>query len=260
MLNYPAVLQIIRVAEILARRGWAEANAGNLSIHIDPMSMPQLQTIFDEAQMKDPFPDLEGNFFLVTATGSRARDAARIPEETIGLFEIIGGGKSLRCHWGRVPPTSEFPAHLSVYNVCAKDRQYIKAILHTHPPNIIAMSHLPEMQEPGVLNATLRMMHPELGILLPDGLSTLEYRIPGSIELGSATSEALRNCNVAVWPMHGVVSIADDLERALDQVEMVEKAAMIYLLVRSTGGEPVGLTDEQIRSSREYWGVTGDLP
>jgi rhamnulose-1-phosphate aldolase len=260
MLNNPDVIQIIRIAEILADRGWAEANAGNLSIHAAPGSVKKLPPLFDEMELKDPFPALDGEFFLVTATKSRARDAARLPEETIGLVELFNNGKSIRCHWGRIPPTSEFPAHLSVYDTCGENRTDIRAILHTHPPNIIAMSHLPEMLEPGKLNTTLRMMHPELGILLPDGVSTLEYRIPGSIELGAATSEALRNCNVAVWPMHGVVSIAGDMDKALDQVEMVEKAAMIYLLARSTGQEPVGLTDEQVRSSREHWGVTGDLP
>jgi len=259
MLHNPSVIQIIRIAEILAVRGWAEANAGNLSIHLDPEVVQKLPPLFDEMPLKDPFPALNGECFLVTSAGSRARDAARIPEETIGLVEIIEQGKSIRCHWGRIPPTSEFPAHLSVYNQCGEKRPDIKSILHTHPPNLIAMSHLPDMQEPGRLNSTLRMMHPELGILLPDGVNTLKYRIPGSIELGAATSDAIITCNVAVWPMHGVVSIAADLDKALDQVEMVEKAAMMYMLVRATGQETVGLSTEQIRESREYWGITGDI-
>ena len=108
------------------------------------------------------------------------------------------------------------------------------------------------------MNRALRKMHPEVGILVPKGIKGMEYRIPGSIELGEATRDAILSCNIAVWPMHGVVSLASDLDKALDQVEIIEKAAWIYMIVRASGEEPIGLTPDQIKKSREYWGVTED--
>jgi len=253
------ISQFARVSDLLASRGWAEANAGNLSVRITDNGIDGNESTCDELPLKTAFPSLDGQVFLVTATKSRARDVSRDPEGNIGLVQIINDGSACRCLWGKVPPTSEFPAHLAIYSECRKHRPEINAVLHTHPPNIIAMSHLPGMKTPGTLNRNLRKMHPEVPVLVPDGIMEMPYEIPGSIELGFATSDALLKSRVAVWPMHGVVSIAEDVDKALDQIEILEKAAMIYRLVLSTGREPVGLSDNQIIESREYWGITDGI-
>lgn len=258
MLNHPEIQKIGRVADLLASRGWGEANAGNMSVWFRREEVPVLTHGAETISMKHRFPSLDGEFFLMTATGSRSRDISRIPESTIGLLKITGNGTALECHWGASPPTSEYPAHLSVYAMCGENRRDMRAILHTHPPYLIAMTHLSEFQKPESLNVALRKMHPEVGILVPSGIMGMDYKIPGSMELGEATRDAVLGCNVAIWPKHGVVSIAPDLDKALDQVEILEKAARIYMLVRATGQDPVGLTDEQVRESREYWGIRGD--
>lgn len=246
---------MIRVSKLLAERGWAEANAGNMSVKVDVDDLPQYTQTCCEHRFDNPFPDLAGDWFVVTATKSRARDMERIPSRTIGLMEIMEGGIGSVCHWGTAPPTSEFPAHLSIYSACKEAQPEIKAVLHTHPPNLVALSHLPDMQDPGRINKALRSMHPEVPILVPGGINVMEFCIPGSFELGCATGDALKTHRIAMWPMHGVVSIAEDLEKALDQIEIIEKAATIYMLVRSTGQDPVGLSREQIIESRAYWGI-----
>ena len=114
--------------------------------------------------------------------------------------------------WGAGPPTSEFPAHLAIHAMCLEKRPEMRAVLHTHPPYLIAMSHLPAMQEPCALDNALRKMHPEVSILVPDGIDIMDYRIPGSVELGLATRDALEKRNLVVWPMHGVVSVAADID------------------------------------------------
>jgi rhamnulose-1-phosphate aldolase len=255
MLDHPEIVRFARIADLLAKRGWAEANAGNLSTRLDKASFKVLPGIIDVRPMKHEFPSLEGDLFLVTATKSRARDVSLMPEKCVGLVEIGKDGKELIYRWGAMPPTSEFPAHLSIYSMCKRTRPDIGAVLHTHPPHIVALSHFPDMQDGPKLNNALRMMHPEVGILVPDGISLLNYEIPGSLELGQATGKALLNCNITVWPMHGVVSIAPDLDKAMDQIEIMEKASLMYLLVRSTGTEPIGLTSEQISESRKFWGI-----
>jgi len=255
MLDHPEMRSLVRVAQLLAERGWAEANAGNMSVRLERDTVPPIPGPFEEFPLKHSFPEADGRWFFVTATKSRARDVPRIPDQTVGLVEMISGGSALRCHWGAAPPTSEFPAHLSIHSNCVRNRPDMKAVLHTHPPNLIAMSHLAGLQKPGALNEALRKMHPEVGILVPGGVGEMGYRIPGSLELGIATGDALASCNVAIWPMHGIVSLAADLDSALDQVEIIEKAARIYMLVLAAGHEPVGLTDQQIRESRAFWGI-----
>ena len=47
------------------------------------------------SDLERPFPELNGNWFLVTATKSRARDMERIPTRTIGLIEITDDGAGL---------------------------------------------------------------------------------------------------------------------------------------------------------------------
>ena len=256
MHDHPEIKRMMRVAKWVAKRGWAEANAGNMSVRMsEGTHLAERTVVILEASLKKPFPTLDSQKFLVTSTGCRARDIPHDPEKNVGLVEIVDRGDKYACRWGAAPPTSEFPAHLAVHEMCMDKRPDMHAILHTHPPNLIAMSHLPEMRSAGALNRALRAMHPEVGILLPDGIMGMDYRIPGSVELGDATRDALINCNMAVWPMHGVVSLAPDLDMALDQVEIVEKAAQIYMIVLSTGRQPIGLSDEQVRASRKYWGI-----
>ena len=255
MHDRPEIKQIANVADWLAKRGWAEANAGNLSVRLDSAHAAERRGNGASYPLDHAFPLLDGIAFLVTATRSRARDVSRDPEKAIGLVQVINKGNAARLKWGAGPPTSEFPAHLAVHAMCIEQRPDMRAILHTHPPYLIAMSHLPELREPGALNRALRKMHPEVGILVPDGVAGMDYRIPGSFELGFATRDALQRANVALWPMHGVVSLAPDLDTALDQVEIIEKAAMIYMLVLTTGQKPLGLTDEQVSQSREFWGI-----
>jgi rhamnulose-1-phosphate aldolase len=176
----------------------------------------------------------------------------------MSLVEILPGGNIVMRLWGSGRPTSEFPAHLSIHAMCASERPEIRAVLHTHPPNLVAMSHLPDMQAPGALNNAVRRMHPECFVLVPKGIEHVGFRTPGSMDLGEATRDALRKRNVALWSKHGIVSIAPDLEKALDQVEILEKAATIYLLARGAGIRPVGISDKQISETCKFWEVEED--
>lgn len=259
MFDHPEILRFARIASLLAQKGWAEANAGNLSVMLEKSSLKILPNAIGSLKLEYSFPSLRKNLFLVTATKSRARDVLSMPDKCIGLVELGNDGVELLCRWGTMPPTSEFPAHLSIYSACEEKRPEIRAVLHTHPPNIIALSHLPDMRDDKSINSALKMMHPEVGILLPEGISLVNFAVPGSVHLGQETSKALETCRVALWQMHGVVSIAENLDIALDQVEIVEKAAMLYLLVRATGQEPLGLTKKQILESRKFWGISGDI-
>ncbi len=253
--SHPEIQTFARVAEWLYHHGWAEANAGNLSIRLKPDQIPETSGSHTDIELDYEFPSLVGEKFLVTSTGGRARDFAIDPKSVMALVAVIDRGKTIRRLWGSGNPTSEFPAHLSIHAMCVDERPEVRAILHTHPPNLVAISHLPELAESGALNEAVRRMHPECFILVPGGIEHIPYKIPGSMDLGGATREALRRRNCALWSKHGIVSIAADLEKALDQVEILEKAAHIYMLTRMTGVKPVGITFEQMKETCKFWRV-----
>ncbi|HDS29926.1 MAG TPA: hypothetical protein ENN67_02660 [Firmicutes bacterium] len=75
------------------------------------------------------------------------------------------------------------------------------------------------------------------------------------MELGEATMDTLRKRDVALWSKHGIVSIGRDLEKALDQIEILEKAAIIYLLARGAGTGPDGISDDEISETCKFWKV-----
>ena len=206
------VESLARVAGWLFENGWAESNAGNMSVRINPEEKLSQKGPYAEFPMKHSFPNLGGTRLLITGTMRRMRDVPSDPHSNLGLIEILDGGNSYRCLWGCGMVTSEFPAHLAIHSMCIAERREMKAVLHTHPPHLIAMSHLREMQGRLDINRTLRRIHPEIFILMPKGTSMLAYRIPGGVGLGEATCDALKKRDTVLWARHGIVSIAPDFD------------------------------------------------
>jgi len=255
MIKHQEVNRLVRIGELLARNRWAKANAGNMSVRLDPKDLSPLNKNGEIFPIKYRFPKLAGNLFLITGTGRRMRDLPRDPESCLGLVEILDGGDRYRSIWGCGRVTSEFPAHLAIHDMCIAERPEMKAVLHTHPPHLIAMTHLPDMKNPDAVNSALRRVHPETFILLPQGTVNFGYRIPGSMELGMATRDALGTRDTVLWSMHGIVSIAVDMDKAYDNVEILEKAAQIYMMVLWAGQKFQGLSDAQIAETMAAFNI-----
>jgi rhamnulose-1-phosphate aldolase len=260
MQNHPEVERLRRVAEWLYRKGWAEANAGNMSVRLDPGDGVPRKKRGETFPLKHAFPSLAGVRFLVTATGRRMRDLPRDPAAVLGMVEIVKGGAGYSLLWGSAPVTSEFPSHLCIHAMCVSGRPDKKAVLHTHPPHVIAMTQLSDLRRGETFNKALERMHPEVPIRLPRGVVLLDYDTPGSWSLGEATRDALRTHDVAVWSVHGLVALAGDADQALDLAEVAEKAAEIYLLARSAGTKPVGLSDREVDTLRDAFNIRETNP
>jgi len=252
----PELEELQRVAYWLAQRFWSEANAGNISVRLTdlPADITQREG-GPPIQMPIAFPELSGQHFLVTGTGKRMRDIIQDLEGNIGLIRILPGGEAYTCLWGVSRVTSEFPAHSAIQQVLLAERPDHRAIVHTHPPGLAALTHLAQFEDAEALSDVLFRMHPETSYFLFRQLAYLPYRVPGSIELGRATAEVLRTCKATLWDKHGVVAIGETMSRALDWIEILEKAAQIYWLVASSGQQPVGLTDQQIEAMLKAYGL-----
>ncbi|MDR2683637.1 MAG: rhamnulose-1-phosphate aldolase, partial [Dysgonamonadaceae bacterium] len=149
-----------------------------------------------------------------------------------------------------VKPTSELASHLSIHNYLIGKGSDYKAILHTHPIDLIAMTHHPPFLEKDVLSYLLWSMIPETRAFCPRGLGIIPYALPSSFDLADATIRELDEYDVVMWEKHGVLSVAENIMEAFDRVDTLSKSAQIYLTARSMGFEPQGMTREQMDELR----------
>jgi rhamnulose-1-phosphate aldolase len=251
--------QARRVAEHLWRKGWGERNAGNLSIDVTGLvesGPPEFEAARVDwcergRPLSVPAEALAGVCLLIGARGSRAREIARDPASRCGVIRFTADGRGYEVLWpgtGPAPfvPTSELTTHAAIHASLHARRAPERAVLHTHPDELIAMSHEPAQLDDSALNRRLWQMHPETIVTLPDGVGLVRYLLPGSLEQGLASAAALERHQVALWEKHGAVAAGADLDEAFDRIDTLNKSAKLYLACRSAGFEPEGLTAAQL--------------
>ena len=79
-----------------------------------------------------------------------------------------------------------------------------KASVHTHPIELIAMTHCPKFLEKDVATNLLWSMIPETKAFCPRGLGIIPYKLPSSVELADATIKELADYDVVMWEKHGI--------------------------------------------------------
>lgn len=245
------IQQVAEVAGYLWQKGWAERNGGNITVNItdelDPAkkALPAIAGPFD---IGVTLPYLKGCFFYAKGTGKRMRDLAREPMKNGAIIRICDDCAHYEIIADEVVmPTSELPSHLSVHNyLIAKGSPY-KASLHTHPIELVALTHSQKWMEKDVATKVLWSMIPETKAFCPRGLGMVPYMLPGSVELADATIKTIDDdYDVVMWEKHGVFAVDVDIMSAFDQVDVLNKAALIYIASRALGHEPEGMTDEQL--------------
>jgi len=239
--DLPVLDELSRVAKALVRNGWAEANAGNISVRV-PDLPPEEFDVGPLIEIDTRYPLLAGRAVLVTRSGSRMRDIAEDPRNNMLLVKVEYGAYSILAGEGK--PTFEMPIHLGVHDMLLTSRPENKAVIHAHPTDLLAFCHL------GIndIAGTLYKIHPESYFSIPDGIELVDYNVPGSDELAEATVSALESSRIAIWNRHGAISTGGTLSDCLDVMEIVNKAASIYLRAVTAGahGPAIGLSEEQI--------------
>ena len=113
--------EITKTSRDIWSKGWAEANAGNISVRLvrEAIEMETLRTQPREwTPLATRVPDLAGEYFLVTGSGRYLRNIELYPEKNVGILELDDVGSAYRIIWGFQPtggPTSELLAHLRVH-------------------------------------------------------------------------------------------------------------------------------------------------
>jgi len=243
--------KIAEVAGYLWQNGWAERNGGNITVNITKFiddDVRQMPAISDVKPIGVSLPQLKGGYFYCKGTGKRMRDLARWPMQNGSVIRILDDCASyVIIADNPVMPTSELPSHLTVHNHLLEKGSPYNATVHTHPIELVAMSHNREMLGKDVLTNILWSMIPETKAFCPLGLGIIPYTLPGSVELADATLRELDDYDVVLWEKHGVFAQGLDVMDAFDQIDVLSKAAKIYISARAMGFVPEGMTQEQMQ-------------
>ena len=243
--------KVAEVALYLWQKGWAERNGGNITINITDFvdeEMAEMPAISAPRAIGKVLPHLKGAWFYCKGTGKRMRDLAREPMGSGSIIRILPDCASYEIVADEpVAPTSELPSHLAVHDyLLAKGSPY-RATLHTHPIELVALTHSRKWMEKDVATKMLWSMIPETKAFCPRGLGMVPYMLPSSVELAEATIRAIDDdYDVVMWEKHGVFAVDVDIMDAFDQVDVLNKAAQIFIAARGMGFEPEGMSEEQM--------------
>ena len=244
--------EVADVAGYMWERGWAERNAGNFSIDVTRLLPGDMYngSHFLTVSLPIEQPELAGRSFIVKVAGAPMRNVARHPKKHLLLITIAPDLKGYQVLWGgegsNSKPTSEFISHLKIHQYIQRHKMPLTAFLHTHPPHLIALSLIEKYLHEDIINHLLITMHPEVKICIPDGVGVAPYRRPGSEELADVTVTVLKKHHVILWEKHGCAAVAADIAEAFDYIDIMEKAATIFFVCKSSGYLPQGISDEQL--------------
>jgi rhamnulose-1-phosphate aldolase len=255
------VSDVAELANYLWQKGWAERNAGNISVNIHELVTDDIKNIlqydaFPSFGLVRPCPALEGFFFLVTGTGKRMRDIASDPEHNALMIRIRKGGTGYYIISGNTRemdfrPTSELPTHLAIHEQMVISGSRERAVVHTHPNELISLTQIPAFCDESKLNSLLWGMHPETMVVVPDGAGFIPYLLPGSQEIADRTVEKFKSHKIIIWEKHGCFAVGRDVFEAFDMIDTLAKSAQIYFQCKSAGHEPEGLSEEKIAELKE---------
>lgn len=253
------ISEIAEVAGFLWQKGWAERNGGNITVNItDELDdeARNLLPISDVIPIGKTLPHLKSRYFYCKGTNRRMRDLARRPMENGSIIRILDDCSNyVIIADNPVMPTSELVSHLSMHNYLISKGSDYKAVLHTHPIDLIAMTHNPTFLKKDVLTYLLWSMIPETRAFCPRGVGIAPYAIPGSVELADATISELDEYDVVLWEKHGACAVGINIKETFDMIDTLSKSAQIYIAAKSMGFEPERITMKHMEEMKTVFNL-----
>lgn len=182
--------QIVIIMDRIYKYGLTTTSGGNLSIM-----------------------DSEGNVWISPA----GVDKGTLKREDIVCIKPDGTIEGLH------KPSSEYPFHLATY----ASRPDIKAVLHAHPPALVAFSVARQIPDTSLV--------PNAGIICGE-IRMAPYACPGSTQLGkNIGAEFAKGVNTVMLENHGVVIAAPDLFTAFMRFETLDSCARLQINAAALG-------------------------
>lgn len=228
---HPAVTELAETAANMYRLGWDERNSGNISILLednaaDSLTPSRVFALGFEAAA------LAGRVMLVTGTGKYFKNMVHDPENGMGVIRISADGKSAQLLWGLSDGTgctSELATHLLAHETRLKCDPQSRVVMHSHPPFIVAMSHMIEADDRKFTRALWEMCTESI-LVFPEGVGALPWMPCGTEAIGRATAEKLLHFRLVIWALHGIYGTGRTMDETFGLIETVEKAAQVYML------------------------------
>ena len=220
--------------------GWHERNGGNLSYRMKEEEVKAVAADLTESRPWQPIgtsvPALAGEFFLVTGSGKYFRNVELDPEANISIIELDQQGEHFRIRWGMRDggrPTSELPSHLmnlEVKKIATKGAY--RVVYHAHCTNTIALTFVLPLEDK-VFTRELWECATECPVVFPQGIGVVPWMVPGGRDIALATSQLMKEYDVAIWAHHGIFCAGPDFDTTFGLMHTVEKSAEILVKVLS---------------------------
>jgi rhamnulose-1-phosphate aldolase len=251
------------VAHTVASLGWAPGTGGNLSVDLGRIREPKESPALIE--LAAAVPGLAGHTLLITRSGCRFRDFSG--ERDVGFIRPLSQGDRAEAWFPEdAEPTFEIESHLAIHAAAKAHETNTSAVLHIHPPHLIALTQVAGHREPADLESALLGTHPEVPYHLNRGIGIIPYSRSGTSAIVRRTAEHVAlGATAVVWGLHGCLTLGADLEECLDRAELIEGSARIRIAALSTGLETTPMTAEQIAEMRglaehiSLWREGGEL-
>lgn len=163
-----------------------------------------------------------GNLSIMDSDGNIWITPASVDKGTLNRKDIICVHPDGSCE-GPHKPSSELPFHQSVY----KMRPDLKAVLHAHPPALVAFSIIRKIPHLDLI-PSVRKVCPDVRIA--------KYDVPGSDALGEKIGAVFANgCDIAILENHGVCIGAPDMFTAFQRFETLNYSAELEILANRIG-------------------------
>jgi L-fuculose-phosphate aldolase len=182
-----------------------------------------------------------GNLSLIDEDGMIWVSPAAVDKGRLRGEDVVGlhPDGSLR---GSRKPSSEVPFHRAIYRA----RPDLRAIIHAHPPALVAFSIAQRQPDLTILPEALRIC---------GRVGFAPYALPGSKELGTGiAAEFEKGHDAVIMENHGAVVGGRDLLDAFVRFEALEFAARIEADAASVGTPVMAQTGPDDVSSSETWG------
>jgi L-fuculose-phosphate aldolase len=220
--------EVLETARKMLHTGHVVATSGNVSVRIKPKSedAPKLYAItpsdmnYDEIGVED--------IVVMNERGKRFRDAK---------------GK-------RNAPSVEKFLHLGIYDI----RADVNGIIHTHSVYPVTVSllvdNLPTEELPPILE--------EQAIFLGGAIKIAEYAPTGSPQLAETVRNAIGDKSALILRHHGAVCVGKNLKKTFRNVQLLNKAAHVFLL-GSACGKLTQLSPEALEYALRLYAATRQL-
>jgi L-fuculose-phosphate aldolase len=163
-----------------------------------------------------------GNISALSPEGDIWITPGGVDKGSLGPEDIVRAGREGNAD-GTRRPSSELPFHRAAY----LSRPGIGALLHAHPPALVAFSAARRLPDPDFL--------PSLGPAC-GRLGIADYALPGSDALGEAVAARLaEGCDAVILENHGVVVAGACLSEAFRRFVALNALARMEIAARRLG-------------------------